>query len=192
MPKRPWHNDSAPCDDQQRWFFGETIHSINGPLEYGWRTPAKKLDMGKSCIRMKDVNDIPCELIGWTCEKNYASWMDTNVRASGSFTMKLHLLYFSALFLLFGLNLFSMHDRHEKKDGEVEYDLLQQNYISVNKPIFEGQAQVRRNGRQPRRKKSKPCRKHIASRMKEVKAETFIGAHKTCELLLRLYHIPPH
>lgn len=38
----------------------------------------KKLDMGKSCIRFKDVNDIPYELIGELMKKmSVQDWIDT-------------------------------------------------------------------------------------------------------------------
>ena len=47
-----------------------------------WKATGKKLDMGKSCIRFKKIDDVPLELIGQVIKKGARQENDQVVRRS--------------------------------------------------------------------------------------------------------------
>ena len=66
-----YHNGLYAIPELKKWFEGE----------YSKRMP-NKLDMGKSCFRFKNPEQIPFTMIGELCEKlSVAHWIETYERA---------------------------------------------------------------------------------------------------------------
>jgi len=65
--------------------YGSTEHESWFRKE--WAKTGKKLDMGKSCIRFKKIEDLPLEVIGKTIArvpvKEYIGYYESNIKTSG-------------------------------------------------------------------------------------------------------------
>lgn len=66
-PEQPLPFASLASQKNYMSFYGFCIYSDSGTaswFEKAWKATGKKLDMGKSCVRFKKIEDVPLEVIG--------------------------------------------------------------------------------------------------------------------------------
>jgi hypothetical protein len=64
-------------------YFNESVHR---DFVEGWKKAGKKLDMGKSCVRVKKLDDVALDVLGKTIKKvklkDYVAMYEKEIPAS--------------------------------------------------------------------------------------------------------------